>query len=115
MVLAVTYPADLFFSCQAASTCVSRSGVSPDFIFAWRSGDCLLNQSSVASVVSATGRKVSPLFQALLASTCEKPNEGPRGGTHTGMSPQGRTFCSLRKSASAQVNRAFDFVAAFMS
>src|SRR5829696_316093 len=32
-----------------------------------------------------------------------KPAESPRGGTQTGMSPHGLTFCASRKSASTHV------------
>src|SRR2546425_8562689 len=102
-------------ACQAASTAASRSAVSPAFSFACLSAVCFLNHSRVATVVSPIDRKVKPLLSAFWVLICEKPIELPRGGTHVGMSDQARTFCARRKSASAQVNVAFDFAAALMS
>ena len=57
-------------ACQAANTSASRSGFSPARIFVCRSRGCFLNHSSVAAVVSASERNVSPLLTALLIFTC---------------------------------------------
>ena len=42
------------------------------------------------------------------------PSMSPRGGTQTGMSDHGSTFCAARKSASTQINVAAEFSAALM-
>src|SRR5882672_1336109 len=92
-------------ACQAASTSTSRSGLIPARNFACLSAGCALNQSRVACVVSGTDRNVSPLLNDLAMLILENPAESPFGGTQTGMSPHGETFCAARNSASAQVNR----------
>jgi hypothetical protein len=53
-------------ACQAANTSASRVGFNPARIFNCLEVGCFLNQSKVALVVSASGRKVSPLLTALL-------------------------------------------------
>lgn len=59
-------PRYFLLACQAANTSVSRSGFIPARIFNCLLVGCFLNQSSVALVVSASGRNVSPLLTALL-------------------------------------------------
>src|SRR6476646_9767465 len=96
--------------CQAASTSASRSGVIPALSFC-RSAGCDLNQASVSRAVVASGRNVSPLAIALVTLIRPIPASSPRGGTHTGISDQGATFCSSRKSVLTHVKLALELFA----
>src|SRR4029079_2463480 len=101
-------------ACQAARTSASRAAEIPETAPAANlsrsSWGRVLFQSSVSLMVTARGRKVSPLATARSMFRLLKPAVSPSGGTTIGMSRQARIFCSARNDHGTQVKRASEWV-----
>src|SRR4029077_18671171 len=91
---------------HSAKTSASRSAERPAFGCDWRSWGSDLNQASVSRAVTSSGRNVRPLLNARLMFVRATASSFP---VQTGMSDQGCTFCSVKKSSLTQVNFASDF------